>query len=212
MRAVGYVHAEGGDDPNGQRRDPTSHMLCDAASCGWRDSGHNPGIYVMGYHRDWDVLLGRPWMRGMKAIENYDKETLTITGVKGHSQTICILPHPNLFEPEDAGLGCYGRLPNHKRKQERLRHKPTRPFYDTMDDADEEMIRVQDDQKILEEVEMIVDGDGRLDHRGRKRDVEKLMAIDGTAGCQTWRAQDNRQEDVKDERVQTTLFYPLLDD
>lgn len=38
------------------------------------------------------------------------------------------------------------------------------------------------------------------------------MAMDGKAGCQTWRVQDNRQEDVEDERVQTTLSYPLLDD
>lgn len=90
--------------------------------------------YVMGAHKDREILLGRTWLRRIKAKEDYANEKLTVQGAKGTSQTIPIFPAPRLFEPEG-------------RKRQILRPRPTPP------DKEDEVIFVEGDQEILDEVE-----------------------------------------------------------
>ncbi|RTE70777.1 hypothetical protein BHE90_014829 [Fusarium euwallaceae] len=96
--------------------------------------------YVLGNHDDWDVLVGRPWLRRMRAVEDHYDDKLVVKGQKGHYQAIPIFPTPNLFEPDERG-----------RAREPIRLKPMLRC-----DGDEEIIFVDDDLPILEEVEDIL--------------------------------------------------------
>ncbi|RMJ17663.1 hypothetical protein CDV36_002634 [Fusarium kuroshium] len=96
--------------------------------------------YVLGNHDDWDVLVGRPWLRRMRAVEDHYDDKLVVKGQKGHHQAIPIFPTPNLFEPDD-----------HGRSREPVRPKPM-----LRSDGEEEIIFVDDDLPILEEVEDIL--------------------------------------------------------
>lgn len=98
--------------------------------------------YVMGNHDDWDVLLGRPWLRRMQATEDHYGDMLVVKGNKGHSQSLPILPSPYLFEPE---------------KRPHLVHP--KPFQ--REEEEEEPVFVESDQPILEEVEEILNELGR---------------------------------------------------
>jgi hypothetical protein len=40
--------------------------------------------YVMKGDEDWDLLVGRPWLRRVKAVEHYDNPKLDLIGLKGH--------------------------------------------------------------------------------------------------------------------------------
>ncbi|KAF4465730.1 Ribonuclease H [Fusarium albosuccineum] len=103
--------------------------------------------YVLGDHDGWDVLLGRPWLRRMRAMEDHYDEKLVVKGTKGHSQTIPIYPTPGLFEPDCKSWAG-----------EPIRPKPMRRH-----EEEDEVILVDDDLPILEEVEDMLNELGEFD-------------------------------------------------
>ncbi|KAF5012460.1 hypothetical protein FDECE_1512 [Fusarium decemcellulare] len=106
--------------------------------------------YVLGDHDDWDILLGRPWLRRMRAMEDHYDEKLVVKGMKGHSQTIPIYPTPGLFEPDRKTM-----------TREPVRPKPMRRL-----DEEDEIIFVDDDLPILEEVEDLLNELGEVIYSG----------------------------------------------
>ena len=111
--------------------------------------------YAMGDHDDWDILLGRTWLRRVRAIEDHDEEKLTVRGLKGTHQVIPILPAPNLFE--------------------RIRPLPTFAGAPRVEVWDEEIVLVEDDEEILAEVEEILNDMGKHMYEEAGQDYPGLV-------------------------------------
>ncbi|KHN95785.1 Ribonuclease H-like protein [Metarhizium album ARSEF 1941] len=91
-------------------------------------------FYIMDAQQDWEVLLGKTWLRRMCAVEYHGEEKLTITGAGGQTQTIPLYPCPDMFVQTHSE-----QLP--------MRTEP-----------DETVEFVEDDREIIEEVEEILKG------------------------------------------------------
>ncbi|KAF5604887.1 ribonuclease H [Fusarium pseudoanthophilum] len=95
--------------------------------------------YVMKGHEDWDLLVGRPWLRRVKAVEHHHKEKLIITGFKGRTAVVDITPSPRHTE----------RIEDHGKDTAEVMADLAEPEY-------EELIYVDDDAEIENEVEDIL--------------------------------------------------------
>ncbi|KAG4269042.1 hypothetical protein FPRO04_12319 [Fusarium proliferatum] len=95
--------------------------------------------YVMKGHEDWDLLVGRPWPRRVKAVEHHRKEKLIITGFKGRTAVVDITPSPRHTE----------RIGDREKDT-------TEVMADLAEPEDEELIYVDDDAEIENEVEDIL--------------------------------------------------------
>ncbi|KAG6298182.1 hypothetical protein E4U09_001038 [Claviceps aff. purpurea] len=92
--------------------------------------------YVMPAQQDWELLLGKVWLRRLNAVEHHGEEKLTITGTKGQTQTLPLYPCPDLFQSEERRKA---QLPARTRPNKAVEF-------------------VEDDREIIEEVEEILKG------------------------------------------------------
>ncbi|KAJ4128853.1 hypothetical protein NW768_007374 [Fusarium equiseti] len=97
-------------------------------------------VYLIDGNSDWDLLVGRPWLRRVRAVEHYAEEKLVVRGINGGRSVLDITPCPKRYQP--------------------IRQKgETRPAYrqDWSEKlAEEEVVHVENDDEILQEVEDIL--------------------------------------------------------
>ncbi|KAG8674000.1 hypothetical protein FPOAC2_07426 [Fusarium poae] len=97
-------------------------------------------VYLIDGNSDWDLLVGRPWLRRVQAVEYYADEKLVVKGINDKRSVLDITPCPRRYQPTQ-GI------------------ETGRPVYrqDWSEELEEKnVVRVEDDEQILCEVEGIL--------------------------------------------------------
>ncbi|KAM0364065.1 hypothetical protein ACHAO7_011285 [Fusarium culmorum] len=99
-------------------------------------------VYVIDGACDWDLLVGRPWLRRVQGVEHYADEKLLVRGLSGKKTLIDITPCPKRYhpvEPKDVSRPACKQGWSEKLEGENVVH-------------------VENDDEILQEVEEILSG------------------------------------------------------
>jgi len=97
-------------------------------------------VYLINGNSNWDLLVGRPWLQRVQAVEHYAEEKLVVRGINGGRSMLNITPCPKRYQPirqKEGTCPAYRQGWSGKMR-------------------DKEVIHVENDDEILQEVEGIL--------------------------------------------------------